>query len=215
MKKRFWMAAIACFVLAAVCVLLPCPWAWLRISLRVLSFPMLVGALLLVVNAMLPIGALPVPGLEEEGHGARPFAPSAPSLPEEIPLDQRILGSLRGAGTAMEGMADSFAQPPMLAWQFDRLRQNCAALLDRLEGEDGQPGQAADFALQYLPNVMQYLMACRHEGCPDGTAHTLALAARACERQLDALDAGKYVTFEEEFYALRQDMQSARFRWDW
>ena len=47
MKKRFWMAAAACFVLAAVCILLPAPWTWLRVTLAILSVPLLVGAMLL------------------------------------------------------------------------------------------------------------------------------------------------------------------------
>ena len=63
MKKRFWMAAAACFVLAAVCILLPAPWTWLRVTLAILSVPLLVGAMLLVVNALLPANALPVLGL--------------------------------------------------------------------------------------------------------------------------------------------------------
>lgn len=215
MKKRFWMAAAACFVLTAVCVLLPCPWAWLRITLRILSLPLLVAALLLVVNALLPAGALPVLGLDEPEQSPNIPAPAAPTIPDNLPVEQRVLGSLRGALNAMNDMADTFAQPPMLDWQFQRLRNNCAALSVVLETEGADPGRAADFAVQYLPNVMQYLMACRHEGCPAGAAYTLARAAVACERQLDALDAGEYVTFEKEYYALRADLQTAGFHWDW
>lgn len=215
MKKRFWMAAAACFVLTAVCVLMPCPWAWLRVTLRILSLPLLVVALLLVVNALLPAGALPVLGLDEPEQSPNIPAPAAPSIPDNLPVEQRVLGSLRGALNAMNDMPDAFAQPPMLAWQFERLQNNCAALLVSLEVEGADPGQAADFAVQYLPNVMQYLLACRHEGCPTGAARTLAQAAVACERQLDALAAGEYVTFENEYYALRADLQAAGFRWDW
>lgn len=214
MKKRFWMAAAACFVLAAVCILLPAPWAWLRVTLAILSVPLLVGAMLLVVNALLPTGALPVLGLDEPEHAARPVPP-APSLPQDLPVDQRVLGSLRGAMRAMGGMTETFARPPMLAWQFERLQTGCAALLAMLEAEGADPAQAADFAVQYLPNVMQYLLACSHEGCPAGAAPALARAARACERQLDALTAGEYVTFEQEYYAVRADLQAAGFHWDW
>ena len=68
MKKRFWMAAAARFMLAAVCILLPAPWTWLRVTLAILSVPLLVGAMLLVVNALLPANALPVLGLDEPEH---------------------------------------------------------------------------------------------------------------------------------------------------
>ena len=214
MKKRFWMAAAACFVLAAVCILLPAPWTWLRVTLAILSVPLLVGAMLLVVNALLPANALPVLGLDEPEHAVLPVPP-APGLPQNIPVDQRVLGSLRGAVRAMDGMTGIFARPPMLAWQFERLQTGCSALLAALEAEGADPAQAADFAVQYLPNVMQYLLACTHEGCPAGAAHTLARAARACERQLDALAAGEYVTFEQEYYAVRGDLQAAGFHWDW
>ena len=89
------------------------------------------------------------------------------------------------------------------------LPSGCAALLAMLETEDADPTQAADFAVQYLPNAMQYLMACSHEGCPANAARALAHAACACERQLDALAAGEYVTFEQEYYAMRGDLQAA------
>lgn len=214
MKKRFWMAAAACFVLAAVCILLPAPWAWLKFTLAVLSVPLLVGAMLLVVNALLPVGALPVLGLDEAENAARPVPP-APTLPQSLRVDQRVLGSLRGAVRAMGGMTETFSRPPMLAWQFERLQTGCAALLAMLETEDADPTQAADFAVQYLPNAMQYLLACSHEGCPANAARALAHAACACERQLDALAAGEYVTFEQEYYTMRDDLQAAGFRWDW
>lgn len=214
MKKRFWMAAAACFVLAAVCILLPSPWEWLRITLAILSVPLLVGGMLLVVNALLPDGALPVLGLDEPEHASVPV-PSAPGLPQNVPLDQRVLGSLRGAVRAMEDMSDTFRRPPMLAWQFERLHTGCAALLAALEAEGADPARAADFAVQYLPNVMQYLLACSHEGCPAGAELALARAACACERQQDALAVGEYVTFEQEYYAVRGNLQAAGFRWDW
>lgn len=214
MKKRFWMAAAACFVLAAVCILLPSPWGWLRTTLTILSVPLLVGGMLLVVNALLPAHVLPVLGLDEPEHAPVPVPPP-PSLPQNLPVEQRVLGSLRGAVRAMEGMNGTFDQPPMLAWQFERLKSSCAGLLAALEAEGADPAQAADFAVQYLPNVMQYLLACSHEGCPAEAAYTLARAACACERQLDALAAGEYVTFEQEYYAVRGDLQAAGFRWDW
>lgn len=214
MKKRFWMAAVACFVLAAVCILLPSPWGWLHTTLTILSVPLLVGGMLLVVNALLPANVLPVLGLDEPEHAPVPVPPP-PSLPQNLPVEQRVLGSLRGAVHATERMAGVFDQSPMLAWQFDRLKSGCATLLGALEAEGADPAQAADFAVQYLPNVMQYLLACSREGCPAQAADALARAACACERQMDALAAGEYVTFEKEYYAVRGDLQAAGFRWDW
>lgn len=214
MKKHFWIAAAACFVLADVCILLPAPWGWLKFTLAVLSVPLLVGCMLLVVNALMPERVRSVLGLDEVENEDVPVPP-APGLPQSLPVDQRVLGSLRGAVRTMGGMTETFSRPPMLAWQFERLQTGCAALLALLEAEGADPTQAADFAVQYLPNVMQYLLACSHEGCPANAAHALAHAACACERQLDALAAGEYVTFEQEYYAMRGDLQAAGFRWDW
>ena len=90
MKKRFWMAAAACFVLAAVCILLPSPWGWLRTTLTILSVPLLVGGMLLVVNALLPAHVLPVLGLDEPEHAPVPVPPP-PSLPQNLPVEQRVI----------------------------------------------------------------------------------------------------------------------------
>ena len=213
MKKQFWLSAAACFVLAAVCILVPSPWGWLRTTLTIMSVPLLVGGMLLVVNALLPARLLPVLGLDDLEEPVP--VPPPPSLPQNLPMEQRVLGSLRGAVRAMEGMTDVFDWPPMLTWQFERLKSGCAGLLATLEAEGADPARAADFAVQYLPNVMQYLLACSHEGCPANAMHTLARAACACQRQLDALAAGEYVTFEQEYYAMRGDLQAAGFHWDW
>lgn len=91
MKKRFWMAAAACFVLAAVCILLPSPWGWLRTTLTILSVPLLVGGMLLVVNALLPAHVLPVLGLDEPEHGSGARTPAAQPAAESA-------GGAAGAG---------------------------------------------------------------------------------------------------------------------
>lgn len=138
-------------------------------------------------------------------------APSPPAMPRTLPLEEQCLGSLRGAARALPALAPVFEAPPMLGWQFQRAELALAGVLAAAEG--GRARQTADFAVQYLPSVMQYLTACEAEGCPAGAQDVLAGVARACEKQEDALAAGRYVTFEEEYAALRGALEQAHFRW--
>ncbi len=215
MKRYNWVFAAICFVVGTLLAVLPMPFYGVRMAMRVISLPVMVGAVLFVVNGL----ASSVPKVQFAQEKARinfvpGQVPAPPMIPQELPLEQKVTGSLRGALTAMSRMEGTFAQSPMLAWQFERIVNACKSVLELVESEQNQPQQAADFAVQYLPNVMQYLMACQREGCPQNSVETMARIAVACERQQDALLQNQYVTFEREYYALRTDMHEAAFSWD-
>lgn len=215
MKKYNWIFAAICFVIAALLAVLPMPFRGLCMTMRVLSLPVMVGAMLFAVSAI--ANSTPKVQFAQEkaqlnrvpGH-----VPAPPMIPQEFPLEQKVTGSLRGALTAMGKIQDTFNKSPMLAWQFERVMVACKSILETVETEGVDAGQAADFAVQYLPSAMQYIMACQREGCPENVVKTMARIAVACERQQDALLRGEYVTFEQEYYALRTDLYNAAFRWD-
>lgn len=215
MKKHLWILAAVCFALAALFSVLPMPWYWLQVVLRICSLPLMVGAVLLMVKALMKSApAEQVSAGFETPLPAKGWLPAPPMLPQNLPLEERALGSLRGAVTSMEAMQETFSQTPMLQWQFERICTGCKAVLNAVEQEGASPSDAADFAVQYLPSAMQYLMACKRDRCPENSVQTLARIAVACERQQDALQLGEYVTFEQEYYALRNDLQQAAFRWE-
>lgn len=218
MKKGNWIFAVVCFVLAFLLVVLPMPIYGVRILMRLLGLPAIVGAVLFAVKALTSVAPNAQFGTKTAyvyPTAAPGQVPAAPVIPQQLPLEQKVNGSLRGAITAMDGMQEQgvFAQPAMVEWQFERICVSCKAILRMTELEQTIAAQAADFAVQYLPNVMQYLLACQREGCPQNAADALARIAVACERQQDALTGGVYVTFEKEYYALREDLQAAQFSW--
>lgn len=215
MKKRLWISAAVCFVLAALFSVLPMPWYWLQVVVRVAALPLMIGAVLLLVNALMKTTSSDQVTVGfEKPLPAKGQLPAPPKLPQNLPLEESALGSLRGAVSSMENMRETFSENPMLEWQFERICTSCKAVLEVVEEENGDAKQAADFAVQYLPSVMQYLLACKRERCPENAVQALARIAVACERQQDALKMGEYVTFEQEYYALRNDLQQAAFRWE-
>lgn len=215
MKRwHFWAGAGVCFALAAVLAAWP---AHGRAMPGVLALAALAAALCaagLTVRALafgrpaLTFAQLrPLPRWQR----APGQAPPPPAMPHTLPLEEQCLGSLRGAVHALAALAPVFEAPPMLGWQFQRMRTALDRILAAAEG--GGARQTADFAVQYLPNAMQYLTACAAEGCPPNAQDTLTGIALAGEKQEDALAAGKYATFEEEYAALRAALGQANFCW--
>lgn len=215
MKRwQFWIGAGVCFALAAVLAAWP---AWGQARQGVLALAALAAAVCAVGLAVRAL-AFGRPALSfaqlrplPPRRGLPGQAPPPPAMPRTLPLEEQCLGSLRGAARALPALAPVFEAPPMLGWQFQRAELALAGVLTAAEG--GRARQTADFAVQYLPSVMQYLTACEAEGCPAGAQDVLAGVARACEKQEDALAAGRYVTFEEEYAALRGALEQAHFRW--
>ncbi|WP_418667033.1 hypothetical protein [Allofournierella sp.] len=216
MKRwQFWTGAGVCFVLAAVLAAWP---AWGQAKRGALALAALAAALCamgLAVRA-LAFGRQTLAFEELRPPPHRPRAPGQtpppPAMPRALPLEEQCLGSLRGAVHALGALAPVFEAPPMLGWQFQRMRLALNRVLAAAEA--GKARQTADFAVQYLPSAMQYLTACEAEGCPENAQDTLTKLALACEKQEDALAAGRYVTFEEEYAGLRAALEQAHFCWD-
>ena len=216
MKRwQLWAGAGGCFALAVALMAWPAGSSTRRGALALAALAAALCAVALAVCALAferftltfaqfrpPLRWQRIPGQ----------APPPPGLPVSVPLAERCLGSLRGAARALEELVPAFAAPPMLAWQFQRLQRALQAILDAAEA--GEPQRAADFAVQYLPSAMQYLTACAAEGCPANAESTLTSLALAAEKQQDALAAGRYATFEQEYAALRNALQQAHFHWN-
>lgn len=207
MKKYIcWSLAAVCYMLAAVSVLVPVSNYGLSVALRVGALPVLVAALLLT-SAALSEGHKPAAGVGI--HTQEQPVGTGVEFPAHLTLEQKSEGSLRGAVKALEQMQTVFAANPMAAWQLRRILTACTALRQLLDNDSAQARNMADFTVQYLPVAMQYLMGCCHR-LPTNGVEAMARIACACERQQDALAQGLYVTFEQEHQQLQQDLLAGR-----
>ena len=198
-KYAYWSGAAVCFMLASVFVLLPVEHFGLLVTLRVLALPMLVVAFLFVAAALAQEKPL-ADGLGEQTqvyHGDMAF-------PAHLTLEEKAEGSLRGAIRALERLKDSFRG--VSQWQLERMTTACKQLEQRLADEPQLAREMADFCIQYLPHAMQYIL--QSKECGIETPQAMGYIATACERQLEAICQGKYITFEQEYQQLKQDWQA-------
>lgn len=224
MKKLYWVLSVV-FLLATAFLAILGANEWLRL----LSLPMALVSVGCAVRALNESNAqtldfnenntnqAPKQAAQYQYNGYQqaqpPMAtPPAPTMPGGLTVAELAGGSLRGAANSMVTFAPAFAATPMTNWQFWRIAQSIEQIAKAAQTEE-QLTLAGDFAVRYLPSMMQYLSACNAEGCPEGAAEVLADMATVCEQQQDALQAQQAVRFEGEYLKLRKDIESAPFRW--
>lgn len=215
MKKLYWILSVLLLLVTALLAIKGSN-EWLRL----LSLPMALGSVGCAVRALntnaqsLDINALGAASapLPRPRYGAALPAPPAPTMPSGLTRTELASGSLRGAANSMDRFAACFAAQPMASWQFRRIAQSVGQLASAAT-TDEQLTATGDFAVRYLPSVMQYLSACNAEGCPENAADVLADIATVCEAQQSALQALQAVRFDAEYVKLRRDIEAASFRW--
>lgn len=214
MKKAYWALSAAFLALTALLALIPA--GRFGIYLRICSLATAIACISFVVMALNSERQKDLFSLKhftKEGLPLRPnTVPPSPTMPSGIDPVSLAAGSLLGAVNALPSFSGCFSGTPMQRWQFERINSLLNGIQQAAQQNDSFEN-ITEFAVRYLPSAMQYLSACRAEGCPKNASDVLADIASACEKQMSGLENDSAPSFETEYTALREGLHRAGFRW--